>query len=411
MEPTTRPNSKRIARRGRAVTALAAAVLLAATACGGDGTDPAAGDGADGGEPIVVGVLSDLTGATGDVGTPYSEGIRGYVDALNADGGVEGREIELLLNDYAYDVARAEQLYSQYISEGAVAIQGWGTGDTEALRQRVAQDELPFMSASYAETLVDPAETPYNFVTVATYSDQMRVGLNWIAEDAGGPAEVAVLHNDSPFGTAPIADGEAWIEEQGYELGYEAYPMPAGSTDYFGILTQAEAQGAEYVVIQNVSSPAAVVARNIAEQGLDMTIVCLNWCSDELFIQLAGDAAEGHVMVQPWAPPSADVSGHEAVAAYLESEGDSLENKGLHYAQGWYTMHSMVEGIRSLVEAGTDVTGPELKTALEEMDAVDTGGASAPIDFSADSHRGSEQTGVYQVEDGQMAVLIEEASP
>ncbi len=411
METTRRPTSRPGGTRGRRAIAVAATVLLGVTACGGDADEPASGDSAEGGEPIVIGVLSDLSGATADVGTPYSEGIRGYVDALNADGGVDGREIDLQLNDYAYDVARAEQLYSQYLSDGAIAIQGWGTGDTEALRQRVAQDELSFMSASYAETLVDPAETPYNFVTVATYSDQMRVGLNWIAEDAGGPAEVAVLHNDSPFGTAPVADGKAWIEEQGLELGYEAYPMPAGATDYLGILTQAESQGAEYIVIQNVSSPAAVVARNIAEQGLDMTIVCLNWCSDELFIELAGDAAEGHVLVQPWAPPSADVPGHEEVAAYLESEGETLEDKGLHYAQGWYTMHAMVEGIRTLVEDGTEVTGPNLKTALEEMDAVDTGGASAPIDFSAESHRGSAQTGVYQVEGGEMTVLIEEASP
>ena len=37
--------------------------------------------------------------------------------------------------------------------------------------------------------------------------------------------------------------------------------------------------------------------------SLDMTIVCLNWCADELFMKSAGPAAEGHLMIQPFAPP------------------------------------------------------------------------------------------------------------
>ncbi|GAA5112962.1 ABC transporter substrate-binding protein [Haloechinothrix salitolerans] len=393
--------------RMRTTLALAAAAGLTLTACGG----PDAGTGGEDGGPIAIGVLSDLSGATADVGTPYSEGIRGYVDWLNANGGIDGRDLELKLNDYAYDVARAEQLYSQYVNEDVVAIQGWGTADTEALRQKVAQDELPFMSASYAETLVDPEETPYNFVVATTYSDQMRVALDWISEDAGGESEVAVFHHDSPFGESPVADGKKHIDEKDLDLGYKSYAMPSGATDYVAQLGRAKSQGAEYVVIQNVSSPAAVVAKNIAQQNLDMKIVCLNWCSDELFIKLAGDAADGHVMVQPFAPPNSGASGLEDAAQHLESEGGSLEQKGLHYTQGWYTMHVMAEGIRHLVENGTEVTGPNLKQALEEMGPVDTGGVTQPVEFSAESHKGVDGTGIYEVSDGEMTELAAEATP
>ena len=50
-----------------------------------------------------------------------------------------------------------------------------------------------------------------------------------------------------------------------------------------------------HLIIQNVSSPAALLVRNTAESGLSefVQIGCLNWCSDEIFIDLAGDAAEG----------------------------------------------------------------------------------------------------------------------
>lgn len=388
--------------------ALLAAVALVAVGCGGrsgGGGDEEEGD-------IVIGALADLTGATGDVGTPYNEGIRGYVDWRNAEGGIEGRQIRLLTDDYAYEVPRAEELYRRYVSEDAVAIQGWGTGDSEALRSRVASDELPFMSASYAEELADPEASPYNFVVAPTYSDQMRVALKWIQEQEGGnPTEVAVFHHDSPFGRAPLEDGQAYIQENGWDLGYQTYAMPS-TPNFVGLLSQASSQGAKYIVIQNVSSPAAQVARDIADQSLDMRIVCLNWCSDELFVATAGaEAAEGHVMVQPWAPPSADKPGHEVVDSYLQEQGSSLEEKGLHYSQGWYTMHVMAEGIAKVLADGDDLTGANIRTALETMGPVDTGEVLGPVEFSADSHRGSQATGIYQVTGGELTEIEAGATP
>ena len=175
----------------RALLAASAAVLLGLAACsGGAASSGSGGDAA----PIKVGIIADLTGATGDVGKPYNEGMLGYIDWINAKGGIKGRKIQAMSNDYAYQVPKAEELYKKYVADGAVVIQGWGTGDSEALRTKVAADKLPFMSASYAEVLTDPKQSPYNFVVAPTYSDQMRVALNWIAKDAGGKAEVAVFH-------------------------------------------------------------------------------------------------------------------------------------------------------------------------------------------------------------------------
>lgn len=397
--------------RTRTTLALVTAALLGTAACGGAVTGGGGGGGSDG--PIKIGVLADLTGATSDVGRPYNEGMLAYVDWINSQGGIEGRQIEAMSNDYAYEVPRAESLYKRYVSQGAVAIQGWGTGDSEALRDEVASDELPFMSASYAEVLTEPQESPYNFVVAPTYSDQMRVALDWINEQEGGErAEVAVFHHDSPFGTAPVADGESWIDEKGYDLGFKAYAMP-DTANFVGLLNQARQQGARYIVIQNVSSPAAQVAKDIMAQGLDMKIVCLNWCADELFIETAGaDAAEGHIMIQPFAPPSAGKPGHEAVAAYLESDGGSLPDKGLHYVQGWYTMHIMAQGIANVIQDGQDVTGPNIKQALESLE-VDTGGVvgTGTVSFSAESHRGSSGTGMYQVQDGTLVELAANVTP
>lgn len=391
--------------RNGVIVAGVSAVLMALSACGGPNSS------SDDGGAIKVGIMADLTGATADIGTPYNKGMLGYIDWRNKQGGIEGRKIEADSNDFTYEVPKAEQLYKKYVSEGSLVIQGWGTGDTEALTAKVGADELPFMSGSLAEPLTDPEVSPYNFVNIATYSDQMRVALDWIAEDSGGDGKVAVFHNDSPFGTAPLKDGEDWIKDKDYGLSYKSYAMPA-SSNYIGLVSQAEAEGTEYIVIQNVSSPAAQVAKDVKAKGSDMKVVCLNWCSDELFLKTAGnEATEGVIMVTPVAPPNSGKPGLDDPAAYLESKGDSLDEEGLHYLQGWYTMHVMAEGIGEAIKSGDELDGPAIREALETMGPVDTGGVFATVEFSEKSHRGSTSSSIYEVKDGEMVSLQDDVEP
>lgn len=384
----------------RTTAALAALVLAGGTtACGGDDEKSAGGGGAK--QTVKVGGIFDLSGATADVGTPYAEGVKGFVSDWNKQGA--GPKIELISEDYKYDVAVAERLYSRLKAEGVVAVQGWGTGDTEALRGRITADRVPFMSASLSETLTSPSETPFNFVVATSYSDQMRLALQWISEEASG-VQVASFHHDSPFGESPQKAGAEKAKELG--IGVKAYAMPAEATDYVPQLRRAQAQGAKFVVIQNVSTPAAQLAKNIAEQGLDMKIVCLNWCGDELFVDLAGDAAEGTVGVMPFGPATVEAKGLAQPRDFLSKSGGSLDKQGVHYVQGWYTMGVMAEGIKRAADKG-EVTGESIKQALEAMEAFDTGGVSAPVDFTAESHAGMKGSKLNKVKDGKWTELTD----
>jgi len=371
---------------------------LVLTACGGGGGAAGGGD-----EPIKVGAIFDLTGATGDVGTPYSEGVKGYVDWLNSNGGVEGHPIELISADYAYKVDVAEQLYTQYVSEGVVAFMGWGTGDTEAMRTKIAEDKIPFMSASYSAALLDMSAAPYNFLIGTSYSDQAIIAVRWAIDDwaAKGNADkpkVALIHHDSPFGQSPVEDAKAFAEANGVE--FMSLPMPGGVTDYVAELAQMQTFGANYVIVHTVSSPAAVLLKDAASQGFEAQFIMLNWCADEILLNLAGDAAEGVVGAIPFTPPTSPVPGHENADAYLKSQGSSLDEKGLHYTQGWWTMATMVEGIRRVVQAGDEVNGENIRTALESMSNFDTGGVTSTISFSSSSHRGNSSLRLFTVEGG-----------
>lgn len=382
-----------------AVFALAA-MLLAACGAGGGEAEVA---------PIKIGAIFDLTGATADVGTPYGEGVKGYVEWRNANGGIEGRPIELISADYAYKVDQAELLYTQYVQEGVVAFQGWGTGDTEALRTKVAADKIPFMSASYSAALLDMNQAPYNFLVGTSYSDQAIIAIRWAMEDwaakgNNGMPTVVLTHHDSPFGQSPLEDAKAFAEANG--VAFTSIPMPK-ATDFVAELAQMQQFGANYVIIHTVSSPAAVMVKDAASQGLmdSMQFICMNWCADEIFVGLAGEAAEGVVGTIPFTPPSARVDGHKDADAWLKEHNSNLEEASLHYTQGWWTMATMAEGIEMVLKNGDELTGENIKAALETISGFDTGGVTSPLTFSSSSHRGNNALRLYQVESGKWTAI------
>lgn len=399
--------------RGRPPLVLAA-LAVAGMLLGGCGSDSASPD-----EPVLrVGAIFDLTGATSDVGALYAEGVRDYVSFANEGGGIAGVPVELLFQDYAYRVDRAEMLYTEFVQKGVVAFMGWGTGDTEALRARIAEDRVPFMSASYSHVLGDPDEAPFNFLVGTTYSHQFLIVLDWILEqeaeggrgDAFAPPKVALLHHPSPFGLSPYEQlGRDFAEAKGIEL--LAQEMPRGSTDYTAELTRIARWGAKHVVFQNTSAPVALALTNARELGLPANFYCLNWCANELLAELAGEAAEGVVGAMLFTPPNENVPGLVPLREFLAGREASLEDKGALYVQGFWTMAVMAEGMRrALVHAGEGEvlpTGLDIKVALETLRDFDTGGVSYPITFTPEDHRGAKGMRLYRLENGAFVPLTD----
>ena len=86
-------------------------------------------------QEIKVGGIFDLTGVTSDVGKPFAQGVQDCVAVTNDAGGIGGKKIKLIGADYAYKIDQARALYKKLVNDDKVVmIQGWGTGDTEALK-------------------------------------------------------------------------------------------------------------------------------------------------------------------------------------------------------------------------------------------------------------------------------------
>ena len=129
---------------------------------------------AAGAESIKIGVLSDVTGATADVGRDYALGVAEAIRYVNDSGGINGKQIKLYQFDYGYRLPEALTKYKLFKRLKAVAVLGWGTGDTEALSPTVTKEKMPYVSASYSAHLTNPKKTPYNLFASTDYSSNAR---------------------------------------------------------------------------------------------------------------------------------------------------------------------------------------------------------------------------------------------
>ena len=351
-------------------------------------------------EPIKIGGIFDITGGTGDVVKPYSEGATDYFKYLNEKGGINGRKVELIGIDYAYKIPQAVDAYNKLTKQDkVVAILGWGTGDTEAMVKFITQDKIPFISGSYSEHLLNIQTNPYNFLVAQSYSDQARMVLKWIKDnwkDGSRKPKVALIYNDSGFGKSPIEDTKKYATENGIDLVDEEI-VALTALEATSQLLNLQKKEPDFALIQETSNATATVLKDAKKLGLKTRFVGLNWASDEKAVKLAESAAEGYIGVIPFAFPYEDVPGMKALKDFNQAKGKNWDERNQKYVQGWVSAMVMAEGIK---RAGKDITGEGIRKGLESMNKVDLGGLAAPITFTAQSHRGAVQSKLYEVKNG-----------
>ena len=117
MSPLGRPR-RRVSTRRPMAAAVAVSVVTLMAACGLSGQD--AGDGSSSDGPIVIGMSLPLSGPVADRAKPGMEGYQYWVDELNANGGLLGREVELKVLDDGFDQQTAISDYNRLISQDKV---------------------------------------------------------------------------------------------------------------------------------------------------------------------------------------------------------------------------------------------------------------------------------------------------
>ncbi len=358
-------------------------------------------------QEIRIGVLSDLSGATSDVGKPYAEGIMDCVKWLNEVAYVPGHSITALQVDYAYNAQQAITAYKKFVSsDHIVALQGWGTQDTEALTGFVAKDRIPTLSASYSAHLTDPKKSPYNFFIAADYSTQLRGALKFFKDSwkESRPPKLALVYPNHPYGLAPIPAGKDYAKEIGYDLvGEENVDLKA--LDATPQLLALKGKAPDFVWVGGTTASTAVILKDAKKLGLGATFITNIWGSDESLPKLAGEAAEGAYSLQTSVVYGADVPGMEIIKKITNGEPQMI-----HYIRGFASMLTMAEGLKLAAAAGK-LDGPGIKAALETLRDFDPLGLTPPVSFFPDDHRPNMTAFLFKIEGGKLIKAGESTLP
>src|SRR6266702_5054084 len=264
------------------------------------------------GQEIKVGGIFDLTGITADVGKPYAQGVRDGVSWVNDHGGINGKKIRLVDSDYGYKIPEANATYKRLTgTEKVIMINGWGTGDTEALKEVIAKDKVPYFSASFSAHLTNPQKTPYNFFVGPSYSDVLRSYLSWVKQDwkdGSRNPRIAFFYGDNAYGKSPIEAGRRFCKEIGVDLVAEEV-LPGIVQDATSQLLDIKQKGADYGFTQVTVTNFSIVLRDARKLGLASKFGSNQYGFSEALPQVAKEAAEGVTGVMPHVPFGEKVPG------------------------------------------------------------------------------------------------------
>ncbi len=383
-------------------TLLAAAAALAIAA-------PAAA------QPIPVGHLMDNSGATSDVGVPYGQGVTDALRWVNATrNGVAGRQLNVLGFDYGYQAPRAVSQYQAWSRQNVVAIQGWGTADTEALVRFVTRDRIPYISGSYSAALTDAGgqsgrqgveAAPYNFFYGPSYSDALRGMLIWAKQDwesrgqQGRPKYVHMGANH-PYPNSPKEAGETLARELGFDV-LPAIQFALTPGDYTAQCLTLRQQGANYAYLGNTAGSNISVLRACQTAGVQVQFLGNVWGMDENAMKAAGTAANGVVFpvrtAAVWGQDAPGMRSMQAISRTSDTAGNAY--RPVHYLAGVCAAMLMVEAMDTAAANGGQVTGVRIRDGFyARQNWVPQGfeGVCVPSTFTATDHRGTMRVGLYR---------------
>ena len=238
-------------RRRRSLFASVAVLLtvVVATACNRGAADGEEEDEGNGGGVIKVALITDSAGATSLFGTSNINGVRMAIDEINEDGGVLGREVELIVRDSKSDPELGVSLTREAILEEEVsAIFGPVSSAVAVAMTAVAEQyKTPiFFHTSNTQTLTGENFHEYAFMVGPNTTMEGRGNAISLAEEPY--TRWAVIAPDYEFGHL---QSDAFIQKL-QELNPDAqivkkvYPA-LGETDYTSFINSILAENPDAV--------------------------------------------------------------------------------------------------------------------------------------------------------------------
>ena len=364
---------------------LSAAVLLALTLfCG-----PAAAQ-----QAIRIGSFLSTTGPAAFLGDPEIKTLKLYVDRLNAQGGVLGRKLELVVYDDGGDAAKANAFAKRLIESDKVdlIIGGTTTGTTMSAVPVVEAAGIPFISLAGGIVVIEPVRK-WVFKTPGT--DRQSVERIFGDMKTRGLTKVGLLSETSGLGQSSRQEALKLAPKYGLALvGDETYAQK--DTDMTPQLTRLRnAPGVQALLVVGVGQGPAMATRNYDQLAIRLPLYHTHGVAAPDFIELTGKASEGVRMAAPALIVVDDLPANDpqkaVLSAYRKAFKDQWQEEPATF--GGYAYDALTIATDAIKRAG-GTEREKLRAAIEATRGhVGTAGV---FNLSPEDHMGLE-TGSFRM--------------
>ncbi|OEJ61608.1 ABC transporter [Streptomyces agglomeratus] len=362
--------------------ALAALLALTAAGCSSKAKDSGKSEGKpDAGgvktgqgvtdKTIKLGVLTDMTGVYASLGKSVTQAQQLYVKQTNADGGICGRKIELMVRDHGYDPQKAVSGYTELSPQVLGFAQFIGSPFVAAVKQRVdGQDKGLVIPQAWSASLLG---SPYIRVIGNTYDVETINAVDFLLKDKGLKKgdKIGHVYFEGDYGENALAGAKYAAEKAGLTVVEQKIkPTDNDMTAQVAALKKAGVKG---VVISAGPRQAASFVGVAAAVKLQAPVIGNSSAfSPQLLATQAGPALTKNYYVasptQPIGTDSADAK--KLVAAYKAAYPSAALDNGV--VAGWTAASVFGEALKKACTS-KDLTREGVGKALLTINAYDSG--------------------------------------
>jgi ABC-type branched-subunit amino acid transport system substrate-binding protein len=334
---------------------------------------------------IRIGQFAAISGPAAQLGQRMQVGMQAYFSSVNAQGGVHGRSIKLLIRDDGYEPEKAAIAVKALIQDDKVfALAGSvGTPTGLAALPILTEAKIPLIGMfTGAQALREPFNRQVFHVRASYFDETERIVQHLTTL---GAKKISVFYQNDAYGKAGL-EGVVRALAKRQLAPVSTATVERNSVDVAQSLAAILKSEPEAIVqISAYKSCAALIkqarAKGYGGQFFNVSFVGSKALADEL-----GDIGQGIVISQVVPFPYAQ--GSPVVREYQQSMTESGQ-KDFDFSslEGYLTARILVEGLR---RAGKNLSRDGLINGLESMHDFNLGGFT--VNYSARNHQASNFT-------------------
>lgn len=347
------------------------------------------------GDTIKFGIAGPHSGDLASYGIPSANAAKLVIDKVNANGGINGKKIEILQEDDVCKPEIATNTATKLVSSGVEVVLGHiCSGATIAAMPIYTDAGILVMSPSAtSDELTLSGKYPNFFRTIAPNAAQSPAMIDF-AINKLGLKKIAIIHDKGDYGK-PLAEGaKAYVEKTGKGKVVLFEGITPGAMDYSAIVQKIKESGAEVVVYGGYHPEASKIVSIMNKKRLKTKFVSDDGVKDDTFIKVAGPDAEGVYATGPQdnsANPLSLKAKDEHKAAFGSDPGAFFDNA---YAATMVMLNA--------IEKAKSTKLADMKKVLE-TEKVDT--PVGAINFDAKGDAIGVGFSMYVVEKGKYVVV------